>query len=350
MPVHVPSTAEALAELGFSSNNEAAPAEIEIRKAYLLQCRLRHPDKGGTKEDFQKLVNAYEFLSGMKPHDESSKQQQPNQDTTPTTPKPQTQKPSSTNHSSNSYNYSYYNDEEEAEDCYASHFDFFHNFWAGYDYNSYDNEYDHFTKWHKTKQEAARQRREDIKNNYDWRDEMAQDSDEICMFCGCHKAITKESALASGLNWTEYSAHPSHYTTCWACLKSHHSVLTEAMAKKKFAGSLNVLVEGSYGPYNHVFWSLRKDSKAFHYRPVCGDRLTKNSCYYWYPDLKDMALQHGWKPRGVQSSQVPWRRKTESSTKTPPSTKRKAANVTREETKKSRPQHKGGLSPKNLFS
>ena len=35
---------------------------------------------------------------------------------------------------------------------------------------------------------------------------------------------------------------------------------------------------------------------------------TRNSEYFWYPDLEEEALAQGWKPRGKKKEEVPWER------------------------------------------
>ena len=113
--------------------------------------------------------------------------------------------------------------------------------------------------------------------------------------------------------------------------------MTEKMAVKKFAKTLEPTTTGPFGDYRFLFWVLRKtDGYTFHHQPktVFHDGPTKNSLYFWYPDLEDAALARGWKPRGKKKDEVPWTRKDYPSTlatpSTPPKTKKRktAAKVT----------------------
>ena len=51
-----------LRELGFTASDGVTPDESQIRNVSLQLSLSRHPDEGGTKEDFQKLSNAYQPL------------------------------------------------------------------------------------------------------------------------------------------------------------------------------------------------------------------------------------------------------------------------------------------------
>lgn len=280
-----------------------------IRKQYLRLSKSRHPDKGGSKEAFQELVNAYEFLKSEAPKSAASK-----------TPRPSSGKPTSNKAPEpNTDSESSDTDEEEYYADGFGYYGFHYEFHRKYDSSSWgegEQEDDYFADFfersrEKAKKEYARQRRENVKMGYDYRDELATGG-ETCMFCGERTAITKEDAEDHGLNWKEYSAHPEGYRTCWACKNNQTSVMTECMATKKFAKKLDFTWEGPYGgEYRPVFWLLRKGEQSFHHQPQTtrANGPTRNSVFYWYPDLEQEALARGWKPRGKKKEEVPWTRK-----------------------------------------
>lgn len=111
-----------------------------------------------------------------------------------------------------------------------------------------------------------------------------------CTFCNTNAAITEESAKKNGMNWEEYAGYlevaNGRYATCFACKKVHTSVMTEAMAKKKFAKKLA----------NEDFEALF-EGKRFTAQPICAGVITRKSVYYWTPDLEKEALERGWKKR-----------------------------------------------------
>ena len=80
------------------------------------------------------------------------------------------------------------------------------------------------------------------------------------------------------------------------------------MARKKFAKKLDFTDTGGDHP---VFRKLKDDKRTFHHQPETNmvNGPTKNSEYYWYPDLEREALAYGWTPRGNMKNQVPWTRK-----------------------------------------
>ena len=128
----------------------------------------------------------------------------------------------------------------------------------------------------------------------------------MCMFCGVNPAIIREEAIRNGLDWDEYvnSIRVDGYrrhNSCWNCKNTHKSMCTENMARKKFAKKLD----------DAVFVSLRMDGRTFHHQPVTNmtNESTRNSEYFWYPDLEREALARGWNPRGEMKNNVPWRRK-----------------------------------------
>jgi curved DNA-binding protein CbpA len=262
----------------------------EIRQKYKQLARRDHPDKGGTKEAFQRLSNAYERLS--RPRDESSGSE------------------ASEHHGPTRYSYSDADQDDFTSNFwYNQYYDFFRRRWnSGYEnngdrssgYGDADDD-DHFDHWHESTRKAyARQRQENLKRGYDYRDSDFSERGEKCMFCGKHAPISQKAADASGLNWKEYTAHPEGYTTCWDCKNNHDSVMSKSMALKKFAKKLDF-----------KWKSARLDGKSFHHQPVTNltDRPTLNTEYFWYPDLEDRALAEGWEPRGKRKDEVPWARK-----------------------------------------
>jgi hypothetical protein len=297
------SKADDLAELGLLAAQQ--PGKKDIRKAYLRLTLLKHPDKpGGTKEAFQKLVVAYERLA----HDQYN----------PTTPS----SAGYHSYSKDDYNSDDSNDSNDSDDShpqddyvdedqqwYEEHYEFFHDWEGFFDRNDFhDEDEEQFSRWHRY---AHQTRREEIKNKYDSRDQKANNwSKDKCMFCGVNKGITKENAVTSGLNWEEYDGHPLKYRSCWACLRDHTSVMTKNMALKKFATKLDFQVEShrSGRLYHPVFWFLKLYKRSFHYQPNIG-KVTLNSEYFWYPDLEEESLEHGWIPRGKNKDDVPWTRK-----------------------------------------
>jgi hypothetical protein len=98
----------------------------------------------------------------------------------------------------------------------------------------------------------------------------------------------------SGVEWEEYveSTKPraekeEGYNTCWICKTKHISVLTEAMAKMKFAKKLED---------SSIFKELRRTEYTFTAQPKTGFcKELRTSEYFWYPDLEAAALAAGWK-------------------------------------------------------
>lgn len=276
------------AELGLPTDGSAT--EEDIRKAYLVGSKKLHPDRpGGCKESFQRLSNAYLRLIG---------------DENYVYPNEASASAPAWSESAQSEYEAYWRQEQE---------DFFYgwdSFFGCDDVDEDDEEY--FRRWTWDAKYRARQRREEIKRKYDSRDRKALPKHtDKCMFCGHNRNITESQARESGMNWTEYVQHPRGYRTCWACLKDHTSVMTEAMALKKFAKKLDYTFESKRTgrPYRPVFWFAQCGNKTFHYQPRLPGQLTRNSRYYWYPDLEEEALHAGWKPRGKKKEEVPWRRK-----------------------------------------
>lgn len=187
------------------------------------------------------------------------------------------------------------------------------------------NKWDEFRdRWRKAKQRNyARERRDNLKHKYDYRDRKAGNNKEeeelLCMFCGVNKGISQVDAHTDGLQWEEYASHPAHYRTCWTCKNSHISVLTESMAQQKFSKKLQdvpktvktTTEDGGEARHRAVFLQLRDARKTFHHQPRTGrfKEETRKSEYFWYPDLEQEALKLGWLPRGKKKELVPWTRK-----------------------------------------
>ncbi|CAB9521769.1 expressed unknown protein [Seminavis robusta] len=322
--------------MGFGRNENPSPTEL--KKRYKRLALSLHPDKGGVKEDFQAMVHAYEWLcdhSCVGPTTGSSA----NRSSSSTTSQPE--EDGEEEHD---------REESDHEYTYAEHYsywqDFFHHS-SDHQRSDRENQNDDnddyfettFDGWHERARQRARQRRQDIKDKYDWRDTKfkkrlqppaspknvmttTQQGEEsytngACMFCGVNYGIQPSVAEEWGLNWAQYVRHSSQYRTCWACLKDHTSVLTKKMAMKKFARKLDpatMLENGQSYPAPDFFRMLQRQHKTFHYQPVVkneeGEMIcTRNSEYYWYPDLEAEALRRGWKPRGSTKFEVPWQRK-----------------------------------------
>jgi hypothetical protein len=90
--------------------------------------------------------------------------------------------------------------------------------------------------------------------------------------------------------------------------------MTKAMALKKFAKKLDFKVESARSgrEYHPVFFFLKLEGKSFHHRPPVKKAnrsgATRNTEFFWYPDLVDRALAEGWTPR-EERDKVPWVRK-----------------------------------------
>jgi curved DNA-binding protein CbpA len=277
----------------------------EIRQKYKHLARRDHPDKGGSKEAFQRLSGAYERLS--RPVDESSESEAY-----------EDQSPASNSYSANDQ------DDFRSNFWYSHFYHFFQRRWnSGYEHDGDqssgygdaddDDNDDHFDHWQEATRKAyARERQENLKRGYDYRDHDVSECGKVCMFCGLHAPISEESAKASGLNWEEYTAHPDGYKTCWDCKNNHISVMSQSMALKKFAKKLDFKLESARTgrEYYPVFFFLKLDQKSFHHQPVTRltDGPTRNTEYFWYPDLVDRALAEGWTPR-EEKDEVPWVRK-----------------------------------------
>ena len=317
----MPHRAEDLATLGLSGT--AAPTESEIKKAYFKAVLIHHPDKGGRKEDFQRLVNAFERLSGTAsmPSPSSGAPQRAQRQGQPPQAGPSSgfrgaaPPPHGCGHDSDSDNDSqwyncrsrcFHSDSDTDSEWYDDHFGFFRNFftgpfWRGAASGS-DAGFAHFSAW---AQDKAKRRAANVKAGYDHRDvklaggrppRTGRPPRAVCTTCRTNAAISKQDARASGVDWGLCSGHP-RYKTCWACKNRHASVLTQAMAVKKYP----VLRAAQ-----DVFQKLRQQRKYFPHRPVAeGVAYTRESWYYWAPDLEEEARARGWRPRGAPGGPRP---------------------------------------------
>lgn len=322
---------EDLAVLGLSSKDgDAEDGRRRIRMAFLRLSRTQHPDKGGTKEEFQNLSAAYHRLihkdeGEMKKSADSSSEEESkmNGEEDDNVEEP-------TDHEQ---------DEDFDEYSYDDYFSYFNTYYREDEFDGDDDAYeDDFVSWEEEREQRRRawseHHRQQLRRGIDYRDEKASARSVMCMFCGEHPAITEGKARINGINWDEYihstnvEGYPS-YMTCWLCKTNHISVLTAKMACKKFAGKLNIQVASrrTGNKYNPIFWELKCDGRSFHHQPQTHltDVPTHNSEYYWYPDLERQALARGWKPRGKKKESVPWRRKDRIATSlvTPGSSSRK---------------------------
>lgn len=80
----------ALKVLGFAAGDN--PTEKEISKAYKKKALATHPNRGGTKEKFQKLQAAFEFLTGERNSFENEPEQEEEVRTPPPEPAPEPKK------------------------------------------------------------------------------------------------------------------------------------------------------------------------------------------------------------------------------------------------------------------
>ena len=284
---------EDLHTLGLSSeDDEAQDSQRRIRKAFLRLSRTHHPDKGGSNEGFQKLSAAYYRL-----RDEGAQVERDVQD--------EDEDSDAT---------------EEHDDQSSSWEDYeFYNFWHqeffnffrqnSYEEYEYSDVEDDFYSWEQEAYERKKAwsniHKQKLKAGIDFRDSKANREKDACVFCGENKPIQLKEAKKNGIVWDEYvksmrprTGEEDGYNTCWVCKAKHKSVMTEAMAKTKFAKKLN----GS-----SIFRELRRAKYTFSAQPatdLC--EFTRTSEYFWYPDVEKAALAAGWKPRGKQKESVPW--------------------------------------------
>ena len=305
---HQMTLAEDLGVLNLSPGDQDDPKKI--RKAYLGLSRTCHPDKqGGSTEAFQRLSNAY----GRLVHSEKDGQEEAS------SPAAAKASGAADHHEQHAHSYAAYSDQ-----WHRYYWDFFNDYdEAQFDnFDCYEGE---FEAWETSREERrkawSRHHQDELRRGRDFRDKRAETGEPKCMFCGKNTPITKDEAISEGIDWEEYSNatrddihkdYPS-YNTCWHCKTNHLSVLTESQACKKFAKKLNYHIKSKRtgAPYRPVFWKLKTLGRSFHHQPVTEmyDGPTRNSEYYWYPDLEREALARGWRPRGKLKDEVPWQRK-----------------------------------------
>lgn len=311
---------EDLAQLGLSNGNDS---ESKIRKSYLLLARSKHPDKGGSKEAFQRLSNAYQRLTSNFIYSRSPSPAQPRQSASsqrgkptggshkkkqdaPKTPKSRSQPAPETTSKprhGEQWNREFY------ENMNREYYNFFRrSYGACYDRDE-EKFSDYFTHWETaTRQQRARERREHVKRGYDFRDKRTTvTASDKCMFCGVMRPIQNKDADNHGLDWKEYKqsqkveGYPA-CNTCWSCKNKHDSVLTRKMAVRKFS-----VLEQNQSAF---FFLLVKNRRCFQHQPETPyAEVTRSSNYFWYPDIEKEALARGWKPRGTKRTEVPWVRK-----------------------------------------
>ncbi|CAD7946904.1 unnamed protein product [Amoebophrya sp. A120] len=318
-----PTRADDLRTLGLPANGTTSDTQA-IKRAYHRLALTCHPDKGGKKEDFQKVFAAHERLLKQ---DQACNFYGGTSSTATTSASSSSsssrQPPGSTASFSSSFatgtSAGWHFDPDEHNHHFDRHCQFFAQFLSRHsnDFYFFDGAgFDEFDSWDREDRRVyARQRAENVKNHYDKRDRKpkresaftkngnlrknrttpAQQLASCCQFCpdenNPKEGITARSATSHGLNWHQYSSHPQRLRTCWACKSAHISVMTEKMARVRFARKLD-------DPSGAVFARLRRENKFFTHTPQLSDRNTRTSTFFWVPDLEAAALQLGWKPRG----------------------------------------------------
>lgn len=287
---------EDLHTLGLSlEDDEAQDSQRRVRKAFLRLSRTHHPDKGGTNEGFQKLSAAYYRLR----EDDREGEAQAERDEQDEDEESDAAEERSDQDSS--WHYDFYNFWHE------EFFNFFRQ--NSYQEYGYSDEEDDFDSWEQEAYERKKAwsniHKQQLKAGIDFRDTKANRENDACAFCGENKPIKRKEAKKNGIVWDEYvkskrprTGEEDGYNTCWICKTNHKSVLTEAMAKTKFAKKLI----GS-----SIFHELRQAKYTFTAQPttdLC--ELTRTSEYFWYPDVEKEALKAGWNPRGKLKESVPW--------------------------------------------
>ena len=228
----MPSRALDLAALGLASEEKDVTA---VRRAFLRKSKTAHPDKGGTKEQFVALKNAYERL--LK-----------NVYAAPRAPPPRAGQNNhgasggSYHHDAPDWNASFddYDWDEE------SHYDWYDD-WFGENYEEYDEDNDEshddwfdafyakFTKREMTEEERRARRQNFLKRHKDplKLDRKAKPGEPVCHSCRYHRGITEDDADYRGVDFGAYSAHPKGRITCWICKLSFESVTTQCKAESK---------------------------------------------------------------------------------------------------------------------
>ena len=301
----MPSRALDLAALGLASEEKDVTA---VRRAFLRKSKTAHPDKGGTKEQFVALKNAYERL--LK-----------NVYAAPRAPPPRAGQNNhgasggSYHHDAPDWNASFddYDWDEE------SHYDWYDD-WFGENYEEYDEDNDEshddwfdafyakFTKREMNEEERRARRQNFLKRHKDplKMDKKAKPGEPVCHSCRYHRGITEDDADYRGVDFGAYSAHPKGRITCWICKLSFESVTTQCKAESKSwrdaeGNRLGKVLEGK----GVIFRALRGAKKTFCQQPkseyVDETRLTE---YFWVEDLQDFAEQLPAIPRTPKKKRV----------------------------------------------
>lgn len=289
---------EDLQTLGLSDDEARNPRRIRL--AFLRLTKVHHPDKGGTNEGFQKLSEAYYRLRAEN-NQGGDRDEHPAGDASG---------------EEQNYDDGFEGQRDDDYDYYNFWQNEFFSFFRQSYYHAYtqsDDEEEAFHDWEQEAYERKKQwsqiHRQQLKTGVDFRDVKAKGKADACIFCGKNKPIKKKKAESNGVDWDSYvqSVKPRPgkdfgYNTCWVCKTNHDSVLTEAMAKNKFAKKLK---------NSSIFMELRSAEYTFTAQPRTDlyQGETRVSEYFWYPDLEAAALASGWKPRGKMKGSVPWQPK-----------------------------------------
>jgi curved DNA-binding protein CbpA len=279
----------------------SSPTKAELRKAYFHAAKKHHPDKGGSKEEFQKVQAAYESLQDSTAPESTA-------ETAYDFSSPPSGKTRSYDHGESDEDDNFTGESYEFYEFWWSNI--FASFGAGYSSNE-DEQYERFSNaYKKTAKERREERKDNVKNRFDWRDTTAtipkkRKQNEVgqqCSFVGkdgkrCTQAgITQLDARDSGLNWDQYSQHPDVsagvLATCWACKNAHETVMTQKQAEKKFCIlKQQAESQATADRYNPVFSGLRKEGKSFEHTPNRSGAATRKNVYYWVKDLQDLATK-----------------------------------------------------------
>ena len=290
---------EDLQTLGLSDDEARNPRRIRL--AFLRLSKVTHPDKGGTNEGFQKLSEAYYRLRAEN-NQGGDRDEHPAGDASG---------------EEQNYDDGFEGQSDDDYDYYNFWQNEFFSFFRQSYYHAYtqsdDDEEEDFHDWEQEAYERKKQwsqiHRQQLKTGVDFRDVKAKGKADACIFCGKNKPIKKKKAESNGVDWDSYvqsvTLRPGKdfgYNTCWVCKSNHESVLTEAMAKNKFAKKLK---------NSSIFMELRSAEYTFTAQPRTDlyQGETRVSEYFWYPDLEAAALASGWKPRGKMKGSVPWQPK-----------------------------------------
>eukprot|EP00457_Paulinella_chromatophora_P007909 gb/GEZN01007935.1/.p1 GENE.gb/GEZN01007935.1/~~gb/GEZN01007935.1/.p1 ORF type:complete len:293 (+),score=35.67 gb/GEZN01007935.1/:190-1068(+) len=268
-----------LAELGLPAGIQD---EATIRKKFMREALRRHPDKNPDKDDstadFQRLSGAYSRLTEGYAYLPSPVQFSNAYASSANAARPRSFGEEEEQQPSEDYDEHW----DYGCDCdcgqYSTFFNFFKDFRGDQFYE--DGTMDaNFEKWEKERsQQRVKERRENIKKHFDYRDStlVGNDSSDRCDTCKTNAPIEILSALRYGLVWNEYKRHPDRLKTCWACKNAHTSVMTASQAQSKYK-----VLQRDTG--KTVFGRLSNEGKTFHHRPKPGARKSE---YFWARDLE----------------------------------------------------------------